>query len=53
MSTSRKKMVMSMEEVIVMLKHMQQENQSFHESIAHLQSTEALTSLGCVATTPP
>lgn len=53
MSTSRKKMVMSMEEVLVMLKHMQQENQSFRESVAHLQSTQTLTSLGCVATTPP
>jgi hypothetical protein len=42
-----------MEEVIVMLKHTQQENQSFYESIAHLQSIQALTSLGCVAITPP
>ncbi len=42
-----------MEEVLVVLKHMQQENQLFRESVVHLQSTQALTSMGCVATTPP
>jgi predicted CopG family antitoxin len=36
MSISRKKTILSMEEVFVALKHMQQENQSFRESIAHL-----------------
>jgi hypothetical protein len=37
MSISRKKIVPSMEKVFVALRHMQQENYSFCESIAHLQ----------------
>jgi hypothetical protein len=36
MSISKEKIVPSME-VLVVLKHMQKENQSFCESIAHLQ----------------
>jgi hypothetical protein len=36
MSISRKEIVLSMEEVIIAFRHMQQENQSLHESIAHL-----------------
>jgi len=45
-------MIASMEEIFVVLKRMQQENQSFCESITHLLSIQASTSLGCVPTTP-
>lgn len=40
-----------MEEILVVFKHMQQENQSFCESIIHLLSIQTLTSLGCVPKT--
>ncbi len=45
-------MVASMEEVLVALKHMQQKNQALREFVAHLQSVQASTSLGCVPMTP-
>ncbi len=35
-----------MEEVLVALRHMQHENQSFRESIAHLQGNQTLTRFG-------
>jgi hypothetical protein len=46
MSILRKKIVLSMEEVLVALRHMQHENQSFRESIAHLQGNQTLTRFG-------
>ncbi len=52
MFTSGEEMVASMEEVLVALKHMQQENRALSESIVHLQSGQGSTSLGCVPTSP-
>jgi hypothetical protein len=52
MFVSRKEMVTSMEEIFVMLKHMQQKKITFCEFVAHLQSIKTLTSLWCVLTTP-
>ncbi len=46
-------MVTSMEKIYIVFRHMQQENQPFYEFVAHLQSIQTLTSLGCVHTTPP
>jgi len=46
MSISREKIVSSREEVIVGLRHMQQENQYLHESIAHLQGNQTSTMFG-------
>jgi hypothetical protein len=40
-----------MEEVFVIRKNLEHENQIFHVSIAHLQTNQALTSLGCVLAT--
>jgi hypothetical protein len=37
MSISKEEIILSMEEIIVALRHMQQENQSLCESITHLQ----------------
>jgi len=51
MFTSKKEMVTSME-VLIVLKHMQQEKQTFCESVVHLQSAQTSTSLGCVPMTP-
>jgi hypothetical protein len=42
-----------MEEILIVLKHMQQKNHSLHEYIIHFQSTQILTLLKCVHTTPP
>jgi hypothetical protein len=39
-------------EVIVALKHKQQENQSFRESIAHLQGNQALATFGIISKEP-
>jgi hypothetical protein len=36
MSTFGEGMVASMKEVLVILRHMQQENQAFHEYVVHL-----------------
>ncbi len=44
-------MVASMEIFFVAFRHMQQENQAFHDSIVHLQNVQASMSLGCVHTT--
>jgi putative AlgH/UPF0301 family transcriptional regulator len=52
MSTFKENMTTFMEEVLIALKHMQQENQTFCESIVHLQSAKKSTSLGCVPMTP-
>jgi hypothetical protein len=46
MSILREKIVSSMEEVIVAFKHIQQKNQSFRESITHLQGNQTLTTFG-------
>ncbi len=46
-------MFTSMEEVIIVLRNLEQENQTLHEFIAHLQTNQALISLGCVLTTQP
>ncbi len=46
MSILKEKIVLSMEEVLVALRHMQHENQSFRESIAHLQGNQASTMFG-------
>jgi len=40
-----------MEEILVVLKNLEYENQTLHESIAHLQINQASTSLGCISTT--
>jgi hypothetical protein len=45
--------IVSMEEVYVVLIFVQEGNQSHHESIIHLQNTQTSTSLGCVLITPP
>ncbi len=45
-------MVAFMEEVLIAFRHKQQENQAFHEFIAHLQCAQASTSLGYVSMTP-
>jgi hypothetical protein len=49
----KKKMVTSMEKLIIAFRHMQQKNQPFYEFIVHLQSIQTLTLLGCVHPTPP
>ncbi len=41
----------SMEEVFVVLRNLEHENQALHEFVAHLQINQASTSLGCVSTT--
>jgi hypothetical protein len=45
-----KEVIVSMENIHVALKIMQQKNQTLHESIACLQNNWVLTSLGCVFT---
>jgi hypothetical protein len=52
MSISRKKIVSSIKEVFIALKHMQQENWSFRESIAHLQGNQALVTFGSTSKEP-
>jgi hypothetical protein len=42
-----------MEEILVVLRNLEQENQALHEYIVHLQTNHALTSLGCISTTKP
>jgi hypothetical protein len=42
-----------MEEVIVVLRNFEQENQTLHESVAHLQTNQTSISLGCILTTQP
>jgi hypothetical protein len=42
-----------MEEVLGILKNLEHENQAPRESIAHLQTNQASTSLGCVLATQP
>jgi hypothetical protein len=42
-----------MEEVLVVLRNLEQENQALYESIVHLQTNHALSSLGCISTTEP
>ncbi len=46
MSILKEKNVSSMEKVIVAFRHMQQENQSLHESITHLQGNQTSTMFG-------
>jgi len=41
-----------MKEVFFALQHMQHENQSFHESIAHLQGNQALATFGSTSKEP-
>ncbi len=43
----------SMEEILVILRNFEQENQTLHEFIAHLQTTQVLTILGYVSATKP
>jgi hypothetical protein len=45
-------MVTFMGKVFITLEHMQQNNQTFCESIAHVQSAQTSMSLGCVPMTP-
>jgi hypothetical protein len=42
-----------MEELFIIHRNLEQENQTFRESVAHLQINQVLTSLGCVLTTQP
>jgi hypothetical protein len=42
-----------MEEVLVVLKNLEQENQAFREFVVHLQTNQTSTSLGCVSATQP
>jgi hypothetical protein len=42
-----------MEEFFVILRNLQQENQTWCESIRHLQTNQVLTSLGCFSKTQP
>jgi hypothetical protein len=42
-----------MEEILVVLKNLEHENQALHESIIHLQTNQASTSLGYVLATQP
>jgi hypothetical protein len=39
-------------EVLIVLMNLEFENQALHEFVAHLQTNQASTSLGCVFTTP-
>jgi predicted CopG family antitoxin len=41
-----------MKEVFSALKHMQHENRSFHESIAHLQGNQTLVTFGSTSKEP-
>jgi hypothetical protein len=42
-----------MEEILVVLRNFEQENQALHESIVHLQTNQASTTLGYVSITQP
>jgi hypothetical protein len=42
-----------MEQVFAVFKNLEHENQALRESIVHLQTNQALTSLGCILTTQP
>jgi hypothetical protein len=46
-------MFTSMEEVLVVLKNFEHENQALCEFIVHLQTNQASTFLGCIFTTQP
>jgi hypothetical protein len=46
MSILREEIVLSMEEVVVAFRHIQQENESFCESITHLQGNQASKTFG-------
>ncbi len=43
----------SMEEIFVVLRNFEQENQTLHDFIAHLQTNQVLTILGYVSATKP
>jgi len=43
----------TMEEILVVLRNLEQENQALCECIAHLQTNQASISLGCVLVTQP
>jgi hypothetical protein len=43
----------SMKKVLTILKNLEQENQTLHESIVHLQTNQVSTSLKCISTTQP
>jgi hypothetical protein len=42
-----------MEEVLIIFRNLEHENQALCESVAHLQTNQALTCLGCISTTQP
>jgi len=44
-------MSIGMEEVLVVLKNLEHENQTLCEFVVHLQTNQASTSLGCVSAT--
>jgi hypothetical protein len=52
MSISREEIIPSMEEVLVALRHMQEENQTLCESIAHLQGNQTSVMLGNILKEP-
>jgi hypothetical protein len=39
-----------MEEILIVLQHVQQENQSFRDYVMHLQNNQASMSLECIPT---
>ncbi len=43
----------SMEEILVVLRNFEPKNQTLHDSIAHLQTNQASTTLGYVSATQP
>jgi hypothetical protein len=42
-----------MEEIFVVVKNLEHENQTFHEFVVHLQTNQVSTSLGHILTTQP
>jgi hypothetical protein len=42
-----------MEEVLAIFRNLDYENQAFYESIVHLQTNQASTSLGCISMRQP
>jgi hypothetical protein len=42
-----------MEEVFIVLRNLEQENQAFYEYVVHLETNQILTSLGCISTMQP
>jgi hypothetical protein len=52
MSISKEEIFPSMEEVLVALRHMQHEKQSFRESITHLQGNQTLATFRSIPKEP-